>query len=148
VWVNATADGAIVPVEALLFAASDNERYLREACGGDRAVYHTHVGQFYSGQLYRHDLLPVHAYLMRCLRAHRAAGPAALANFLDRSFLGDGVTPLRVYLRAELQGAAKSQSMLGLMPAQAKEGSATDDHWTAMDRAEAAACLEHDSGVA
>lgn len=148
VWVTATADDASAPVEALLFAASDNERYLREACGGDRAVYHTHVGQFYSGELYRSDLLPVHSYMMRCLRAHRVAGPAALANFLDRSFLGDGATSLREYLCAELLAGAESQSMPGRRPAQAEEENARDVYWTAVDRAEAAACLEHGSGAA
>jgi hypothetical protein len=145
VWVTVEDDTG-APVEAILFAASDNERYLREACGGDAAVYHAHVGQFYSGELYRQDLLPVHSYMMRCLRAHRAAGRAALANFLDRSFLGDGVTPLREYLRAELLELTKSESTPGQR--QAEEGGALEGRWTELDRAEAVACLDAGSSPA
>ena len=39
-------------------------------------------------------------YVLRCLRAHRLAG--SVDNFLDDSFLADGTTTLRRYLRSEL----------------------------------------------
>ncbi len=42
------------------------------------------------------------AYVLRCLRAHAAAGPSALRSFLDDSFLGDGATSLCAHLRAEI----------------------------------------------
>ena len=42
------------------------------------------------------------SYVLRCLRAQRAAAPAALQNFLDASYLGDGATPLRSWLEAEV----------------------------------------------
>jgi len=51
--------------------------------------------------------------MMRCLRAHWSAGPQALNNFLDQTFLGDGVTRLRVYLRAELAGAKEVANPTG-----------------------------------
>lgn len=62
------------------------------------------VGQYYEGELYRADLLPVPSYLLRCLRAHARAGPQALANFLDASYLGNG-TLLREYLLKTLERA-------------------------------------------
>jgi hypothetical protein len=95
---------------ALLCAESSHERYVRDGCGGDMAVYQREVGQYYDGSLYRSDLLPVPTYVMRCLRAQRQAGASALSNFLDASFLGDGETTLRTYLEVELQSLAKSKA--------------------------------------
>ena len=70
---------------------------------GDPRAYRDEVGQWYpAGEIYRPDLLPVPSYVLRCVRAHRVAGPAALANLLDASFLGDGETSLRAQLRQEL----------------------------------------------
>ena len=89
---------------ALLFTEYSDGEYWRERCGSDAAVYESEVGRFYPGGLpiYRDDLLPVPQYVLRCVRAHALAGPAALANLLDQSFLGDGKTSLREHLRKEL----------------------------------------------
>jgi len=90
-------------VGAALFCSeyTDGE-YLAERCGGSTLAFHEAVGQYYAGKLYRSDILPVPAYVMGCLRAQRQAGPEAMANFLDASFLGDGSTTLRAHLRMEL----------------------------------------------
>ena len=88
---------------AALFGEYTHAEYLRERCGGDPRAYRDEVGQWYpAGEIYRPDLLPVPSYVLRCVRAHRVAGPAALANLLDASFLGDGETSLRAQLRQEL----------------------------------------------
>ena len=74
VWVKAESDDGLA-VEALLFAGSGNKRYMSEACGGDLAVYHSHVGQFYTGELYRPDLLPVHRCATRTQPSHGLSHP-------------------------------------------------------------------------
>ena len=95
-----------VPIDdggnAVLFSEYSHEEYVRDRCGGDPAIFHTEVGQYYDGEIYRDDLLPVPAYVMRCVRAHKLAGGAALANLLDTTVLGDGVTTLRDHLTSEL----------------------------------------------
>ena len=70
-------------------------------------MYEREVGQYYRGQLYRTDLLPVPDYVLRCLRAQQRAGKEALVNFLDGSYLGDGVTSLRAHLERELAQLAQ-----------------------------------------
>ena len=57
-------------------------------CSNDAFVCceHAKVGQFYSGRVYREDLLPVPSYLARCVAAFEGIG--ALDNLLDHSFLG------------------------------------------------------------
>ena len=88
--------------DALLCSEFSDDEYRRERCGGSEETYDQEVGQFYRGALYRNDLLPVPDYVVRCLRAQRAAGADAVANFLDVSYLGDGETTLRAHLLAEL----------------------------------------------
>ena len=87
---------------AVLFTEYSHEEYLRDRCGGDLATFHSEVGQYYDGEIYHDDLLPVPAYVMRCVRAHKIAGDAALANLLDESVLGDGTTSLKDHLSKEL----------------------------------------------
>ena len=87
---------------ALMWAESSHDHFVRQRCGGDADAYAAAVGRFYGGELYREDALPVPSYVLRCLRAQRAAAPAALQNFLDASYLGDGATPLRSWLEAEV----------------------------------------------
>ena len=87
---------------ALMWAESSHDHFVRQRCGGDADAYAAAVGRFYGGELYREDALPVPSYVLRCLRAQRAAAPTALQNFLDASYLGDGATPLRSWLEAEV----------------------------------------------
>lgn len=63
------------------------------------AEYQRRVGRFYQGALWRDDILPFPRYLAFCLQAAESQGDAVLDNFLDSSFLADGVTSLRRYLR-------------------------------------------------
>lgn len=93
---------------ALLFTRSSDAEYLAERCGGNLAMYHDEVGRFYSGALYRRDILPIPAYTLRCLRAYAALGAAHIDNFLDASFLGDERTSLRVHLRDVLGGVSEA----------------------------------------
>ena len=87
----------------LMWTQSSDEHYWRTRCKGDAAVFAREVGQHYAGRLYRADVLPVPSYVLRCMRAQRAAEPeGALRNFLDTSFLGDGRTTLREWLGAEV----------------------------------------------
>lgn len=60
--------------------------------------YHNRVGQYYSGELWRDDILPNKVYLSHCLKAVRTQGQKVLDNFLDTSFLADGETTIRSYL--------------------------------------------------
>jgi len=53
---------------------------------------------WYSGPLWRKDVLPSAPYLHLCLRA--AAAFDVLDEFLDASYLADGCTTLRSYLRS------------------------------------------------
>lgn len=60
--------------------------------------YQHRVGQFYSGTIWRDDILPFPRYLAFCLQAAERAGADVLANFMDTSFLADGITSIRQYL--------------------------------------------------
>ena len=95
--------------EALLCSEYSDAEYFAERCAGRHETYEAAVGRYYAGALYRDDLLPVPAYTMRCLRAHERAGRRALANLLDESFLGDGVTTLRQHLHSELDDAREGR---------------------------------------
>ena len=116
---------------AVLFGEYTHAEYVRERCGGDLAVYHEEVGQYYPppAEIYRADLLPVPQYVLRIVRAHRLVGPAFVANLLDATFLGDGITSLRAYLADELATADEADAL-----AQAGD-------WTPAERAELMAAL-------
>lgn len=62
--------------------------------------YQRRVGQFYSGALWRDDILPFPRYLAFCLQAASSQGEAVLDNFLDSSYLADGMTSIRHYLKS------------------------------------------------
>ena len=60
--------------------------------------YELRVGQYYRGAIWRNDILPFPRYLAFCLQSAATQGQAVLDNFLDSSFLADGITPIREYL--------------------------------------------------
>ncbi len=60
--------------------------------------YHERVGQYYDGPIWRDDILPFPRYLAFCLQAAESQGEAVLNNFMDSTFLADGVTTIRSYL--------------------------------------------------
>lgn len=105
-------DDSGVGGSALMFTEYSDEEYRNERLGGSTAAYEHEVGQWYSGRLYRSDLLPVPSYVLRCVRAHKRAGDALLANFLDRSFLGDGVTSLRAHLLREIEAIRQQRHVV------------------------------------
>lgn len=63
-----------------------------------RAEYQYRVGQYYTGALWRRDILPNPRYLGFCLLAAASQGAEVLDNFLDSSFTADGRS-LREYLQ-------------------------------------------------
>ena len=95
---------------ALMCTEYSDAEYRRERAPLDE-VYEREVGQHYRGRLYRDDLLPVPSYLYRCAKAHALAGDAALGNFLEASFLGDGTTSLRAYLSRELRAIEEDAAL-------------------------------------
>ncbi|MBY4676354.1 gamma-glutamylcyclotransferase [Marinobacterium arenosum] len=60
--------------------------------------YQQRVGQYYGGALWRDDILPFPRYLAFCLQAAAENGADVLGNFLDTSFLADGITSIRQYV--------------------------------------------------
>jgi hypothetical protein len=92
-----------------IFSQYSDEEYRAERVT-TAEQWHEEVGQYYAGALiYRDDLLPVPSYLQKCTKAFAALGKESLSNFLDCSFLGDGVTPIRSYLGPQ-QLAASTQA--------------------------------------
>mmetsp|Transcript_43676 Transcript_43676/g.116736 ORF Transcript_43676/g.116736 Transcript_43676/m.116736 type:complete len:191 (+) Transcript_43676:150-722(+) len=91
--------GSVKP--AVMCTSYSDVEYFEERCGGDKDMYFSEVGQYYSGKLYRTDIFPVPRYLALVLRAHESLGADYADNFLDSSFLADGATSLRAYLQTE-----------------------------------------------
>lgn len=60
--------------------------------------YQQRVGQYYRGAIWRDDILPYPEYLVFCLQSADRAGPEAIGNFMDTTFLADGLTSIRQYL--------------------------------------------------
>lgn len=54
------------------------------------AEYQRRVGQYYTGPLWRQDILPNPRYLAFCLQSAASQGDRVLQNFLDTSFTADG----------------------------------------------------------
>jgi len=84
-------------------AWSDEEYRKERIC--DEADYHEQVGRFYTGKLWRDDLLPVPRYLSLVVEAHRELdarlGTTRFSdNLLQHTFLGDG-TRLDSFLEKE-----------------------------------------------
>lgn len=61
------------------------------------AEYRRRLGAYYSGPIWRDDVLPYPPYLQRCLAAARSHGGEVWENFCRTSFLADGVTSLEDY---------------------------------------------------
>lgn len=64
------------------------------------AEYESRVGQYYGGKIWREDILPFPVYLKHCLDAASSHGTAVYQNFLESSFLADGVTTIKAFLQA------------------------------------------------
>ncbi len=60
--------------------------------------YVRRVGQYYSGAIWRDDILPFPIYLNHCLQAARQQGDEVLENFLATTYLADNVTLIKTYL--------------------------------------------------
>jgi hypothetical protein len=67
------------------------------------AEYELRVGRYYTGALWRDDILPFPRYLAFCLQAASSQGDEVLDNFLDSSYLADGVTNIRTYLQQSVE---------------------------------------------
>lgn len=98
-WVNVEtyeSDGTCS--EGLMCTSSSDQAYRFNKCQSEDE-YQTRVGQYYSGLLWRDDILPYPRYLAFCLQAAEGQGEDVLNNFMDHSYLADGVTTIRSYLQ-------------------------------------------------
>jgi hypothetical protein len=99
-WVNAqyqATDGSTG--YARMCTENSDENYLLNKCITE-SEYWRRVGRFYVGKIWREDILPFPTYLKHCLDAADSHGTNVLDNFLDFSFLADGKTSIRTYMRA------------------------------------------------
>lgn len=62
--------------------------------------YQQRVGQYYSGKLWRNDILPFPRYLNHCLEAARSHGSDVYENFVTTTFLADQTTSIAEFLSA------------------------------------------------
>lgn len=83
----------------LMCTTSRDEYYRSHKCA-TQEEYQQRVGQFYQGRIWREDILPFPRYLGFCLQAAAEHDEIVINNFLDSSYLADGRTTLRAYLKA------------------------------------------------
>lgn len=96
-WADVTfVDDAGATGRGRMCTESTDEAYRAKCVSA--AEYERRVGQHYQGKIWRDDLLPFPMYLDFCLAAARGHGPHVLDNFIDTSYLADGVTTIRAYL--------------------------------------------------
>lgn len=76
----------------------DDTEYRLNKCVTE-SEYEQRVGQYYRGALWRDDILPFPPYLVFCLQSAEGAGAEVLGNFMDTTFLSDGLTSIRQYLQ-------------------------------------------------
>ena len=81
----------------LLCVEFTDEAYRARCQSND--CYMEKVGQYYSGKLWRDDILPARVYASFVLQSVYDLGPECYDNFLDTSFLADGRTSIRQYLQ-------------------------------------------------
>jgi len=97
-WVSAEfhAPGGVV-TRARMCTENTDENYLLNKCV-TQSEYWNRVGRYYSGKIWRDDILPFPTYLKHCLNAAQSQGDDVYDNFLDSSFLADGRTSIRKYI--------------------------------------------------
>lgn len=89
---------------------STDEAY-RAKCGSDEE-YERRVGRHYRGQIWRNDLLPYPMYLDFCLHAASGHGAHVFENFLDTSYLADGVTTIRTHLAGRSRMTTETEAAI------------------------------------
>ena len=62
------------------------------------STYQEYVGQYYSGRIWRDDILPNRRYLAFCINAFAALGEQDREGFLASTFLSDGSTSIKEFL--------------------------------------------------
>lgn len=77
-----------------------DENYLLNKCV-TTTEYDRRVGRFYSGRIWRDDILPFPTYLKHCIAAAHTHGELVRDNFLDTTYLADGVTSIRSYMKRD-----------------------------------------------
>ena len=93
-WVNVqcfTTDGR--GIAGRMCTQSSDEFYRLNKCVTDD-VYHHYVGQYYSGKIWRNDILPFPVYLNHCLQAAREHGQRVYENFIHTTYLADAKTTI------------------------------------------------------
>lgn len=95
---------------ARMCTESTDEEYLLNKCV-TKSEYVRRVGRFYSGRIWRDDILPFPTYLKHCIVAALSHGDRVRDNFLDTTYLADGLTTIRSYIESNPDwglGAASS----------------------------------------
>jgi hypothetical protein len=96
-WIEVALSSAVSQDAGRICTEYNDTDYRLNKCVTDK-VYFERVGRYYTGKIWRNDILPNKRYLALCLKAAATHGTQVLDNFLDTSFLADGTTPLRRYL--------------------------------------------------
>lgn len=99
-WVEVETLGFAGVRQTGLMCTTSSDDYYRKVKCRSAEEYDRRVGQFYSGKIWRDDILPFPRYLAFCLQAAQGQGENVLDNFLDHSYLADGVTPIRAYIQS------------------------------------------------
>ena len=97
-WIEVnTISQTRVKSQGIICTTSTDREYRHTKCVSEQD-YHERVGQYYSGKLWRDDILPYPRYLAFCLQAAEGQGIEVLENFLDSTYLADGMISIRTYL--------------------------------------------------
>lgn len=97
-WVEVKAfqdNGGVV--NGRMCTQSSDEFYRLNKCITEEK-YHHYVGQYYSGAIWRNDILPFPVYLNHCLTATLTHGEAVYENFINTTYLANGVTTIKKLL--------------------------------------------------
>ena len=79
---------------------SSDEFYRLNKCVTED-VYHHYVGQYYSGKIWRDDIMPFPVYLNHCLQAATRHGQRVYDNFIHTTYLADGKTSIQQLLEQQ-----------------------------------------------
>lgn len=79
---------------------SSDEHYRLNKCITEEKYQH-YVGQYYSGKIWRDDILPFPVYLNHCLNAAKTHGDQVYQNFINTTYLADGATTIKTLLEQQ-----------------------------------------------
>lgn len=98
-WVYVNCEEENSATKARICTEYNDEEYFLNKCITYRE-YYRRVEQYYTGKIWRDDILPYPRYLKHCLKAAHDHGEEVFNNFIDTSFLANGKTTIRSYLES------------------------------------------------